>query len=58
MRWRRRVALFVGLTISTVLSAQGQFFASHGVKLYYVEHGTGEPVVLLHGRTTNVDICV
>jgi pimeloyl-ACP methyl ester carboxylesterase len=42
--------------IPTVLSAQGRFFDSHGVKLYYVEQGAGEPVVLLHGRTTNVDL--
>ena len=56
MRCGRRFALLVGLLIPTVLSAQGKFFDAHGVRLHYIEHGTGEPVVLLHGRTNNVDI--
>ena len=56
MRWRRQFALLVGLAIPTLLGAQGQFFDAHGVKLHYIERGTGEPLVLLHGRSNNVDL--
>lgn len=55
MRWWR-FSLLIGLVIPTVLSAQGRFFDSNGVQLYYIEHGSGEPLVLLHGRTTNLDL--
>ena len=56
MRWRCLFVLLVGLAIPTLLGAQGQFFDAHGVKLHYIERGTGEPVVLLHGRSNNVDL--
>jgi pimeloyl-ACP methyl ester carboxylesterase len=56
MRWRRPFVLLVGLAIPTLLGAQGQFFDAHGVKLHYIERGTGEPLVLLHGRSNNVDL--
>jgi len=32
---------------------KGTFFPSNGVKLHYVEEGSGEPVVMLHGFTIN-----
>jgi pimeloyl-ACP methyl ester carboxylesterase len=35
--------------------AEEQFFDSHGVTIHYVEAGQGEPVVLLHGFTGNIE---
>jgi len=32
-----------------------QFFESNGVRIRYVEEGSGEPVVLIHGFTQNAD---
>lgn len=34
---------------------QDQFFDSNGVRIRYVEQGTGEPVVLVHGLTSSVE---
>jgi pimeloyl-ACP methyl ester carboxylesterase len=36
-------------------SAQDQFFDSNGVRIRYVEQGSGPPVVLLHGFSGNLD---
>jgi pimeloyl-ACP methyl ester carboxylesterase len=35
--------------------AKDDFFNSNGVQIRYVEKGTGEPVVLVHGYTSNLD---
>jgi pimeloyl-ACP methyl ester carboxylesterase len=35
--------------------AEDKFFNSNGVKIRYVEQGTGEPIVLVHGYTENLD---
>ena len=37
------------------VSAQDQFFDSNGVRIRYVEQGSGPPVVLLHGFSGNLD---
>ena len=37
------------------VSAQDQFFDSNGVRIRYVEQGSGPPVVLLHGVSGDVD---
>ena len=37
------------------VSAQDQFFDSDGVRIRYVEQGSGPPVVLLHGFSGNLD---
>lgn len=36
-------------------SLQDQFFDSNGVQIRYVEQGTGEPVLLIHGYTASVE---
>src|SRR6185503_909884 len=39
-------------------STQGnhdQYFDSHGVRIRYVDRGAGEPVLLIHGYTRNVE---
>jgi pimeloyl-ACP methyl ester carboxylesterase len=37
------------------VSAQDQFFDSNGVRIRYVEQGSGPPVVLLHGFSGSLD---
>jgi pimeloyl-ACP methyl ester carboxylesterase len=57
---RRYVAasfvLFAVLTFSPALRAQAQFFDANGVKLRYQVEGQGEPVLLIHGFTANIEI--
>jgi pimeloyl-ACP methyl ester carboxylesterase len=36
--------------------AQDKFFNSNGVQIRYIEEGTGEPIVLVHGYTGNLDL--
>src|SRR6266540_2667138 len=36
-------------------AADEQFFDSNGVNLHYIVEGQGEPVVLLHGFTGNIE---
>jgi pimeloyl-ACP methyl ester carboxylesterase len=43
-----------GFALDRVL-AQDQFFDSDGVRIRYVEQGSGPPVVLLHGFSGNLD---
>jgi pimeloyl-ACP methyl ester carboxylesterase len=38
-----------------LVSAQDQFFDSNGMRIRYVEQGSGPPVVLLHGFSGNLD---
>jgi pimeloyl-ACP methyl ester carboxylesterase len=38
-----------------LVSAQDQFFDSNGVRIRYVDQGSGPPVVLLHGFSGNLD---
>lgn len=53
-----------GLTIALSLmacaptgaaAADGRYAAVNGLKLYYEIHGTGRPLVLLHGGLSNID---
>ena len=37
------------------VSAQDQFFDSNGVRIRYVDQGSGPPVVLIHGFSGNLD---
>lgn len=39
----------------TLVSAQDSFFDSNGVRIRYVEQGSGQPVVLVHGFSGNVE---
>jgi pimeloyl-ACP methyl ester carboxylesterase len=47
--------LFVSLSPSFI-AAQDQYFDSKGVRLRYVDGGSGEPIVLLHGYANTVDL--
>jgi pimeloyl-ACP methyl ester carboxylesterase len=58
----RITAVLLGLTsLATVDGASAQsvpesrFFDSDGVRIHYIEAGSGEPVLLLHGNTSRVD---
>ena len=45
----------MGLGVMSVASAaEDRFFDSAGVRIHYVEQGTGEPVVLIHGYTVDL----
>jgi ABC-type nitrate/sulfonate/bicarbonate transport system substrate-binding protein len=37
------------------VAADDQFFDSNGVRIRYVEQGSGPPVVLIHGFSGNLD---
>lgn len=36
--------------VQAAVSAQDKFFDSKGVRIHYIEQGTGVPIVLVHGR--------
>lgn len=48
-RLRLHLAALLLVLVPTISFAQDKFFDSNGVKMRYVEQGSGEPVVLLHG---------
>lgn len=61
MKWRvfPVVAAFVWFTLTAASSnaadkLESQFFDSDGTKIHYVVVGEGEPVVLIHGFTANL----
>jgi pimeloyl-ACP methyl ester carboxylesterase len=64
MRMRHRVAALL-ILVPAVLSGKtqapaplappDQFFDSSGVRIRYVEHGHGAPVILIHGYTGTLD---
>ena len=39
----------------TAVSAQDKYFDSNGVRIRYVDQGSGQPVVLVHGYTSNIE---
>ena len=62
----RVLGLVVLSFVSLSLAARGddakpqrpadQFFDSDGVKIHYIEQGEGEPVLLIHGFTANIQL--
>lgn len=48
--------LILFLTFTPFAHAEDRFFDSAGVQIRYVERGQGEPVVLIHGFSRNVEI--
>jgi pimeloyl-ACP methyl ester carboxylesterase len=40
---------------TTVASPQDRFFDSNGVRIRYVEQGTGQPVILVHGNGASLE---
>src|SRR2546423_10416220 len=43
------------LAAPSSLRAEDHFFDSNGVKIHYIVEGKGEPVVLIHGFTADID---
>lgn len=55
MRRIFRVGLLLILVLPTTALAQDKFFDSAGVQIRYVQKGSGEPVVLVHGYTSYIE---
>lgn len=54
---RRIFATFALLLISVAtVRAEDKFFDSDGVKIHYIVEGQGEPVLLIHGFTANIQM--
>jgi pimeloyl-ACP methyl ester carboxylesterase len=43
------------LSVPSPVRAEDQFFDSNGVRIHYIVEGKGEPVVLIHGFTADID---
>ncbi|MGD9647568.1 MAG: alpha/beta fold hydrolase [Pirellulales bacterium] len=63
LRFAGCFAVFVALLPFSVRAEEGkparpaeQFFDSDGVKIHFIEQGQGEPVVLIHGFTANIQL--
>ena len=41
--------------MSTAVCAQDKYFDSNGVRIRYLDQGSGQPIVLIHGYTSNVE---
>ena len=51
-----RFYIFPGAVFAVSIRANADEFDSAGVKIYYETHGTGEPVVLIHGYLSSAAI--
>ena len=57
----KRPFLLILLSISVIIGvysisyAQGQYLNVNDIKMYYEIHGTGEPLLLLHGGLGNIE---
>ena len=49
------VLIVVLFGASLLAAPQSRFFDSAGIQIHYLEEGTGQPVVLLHGYTSNAE---
>jgi pimeloyl-ACP methyl ester carboxylesterase len=55
LAWRGLLAVFVlAITTNVTTAFEDKYFESAGVNIRYVEEGTGEPIILLHGVTGDV----
>ncbi|HEV3009607.1 MAG TPA: alpha/beta fold hydrolase [Burkholderiales bacterium] len=52
MHW---IVLAVLCTFAPLAAAQDRFFDAGGVRIRYVDHGAGTPVVLVHGFTASIE---
>ena len=48
---------FIGGSAFAGPSAPGKFMNINGLNMYYEVHGSGPPVLLLHGGTATIDFC-
>jgi pimeloyl-ACP methyl ester carboxylesterase len=58
MQSKRTIILLIGglvAMVASAVSAQDKFFDSAGIPIRFVDVGSGEPVVLVHGYTDNLD---
>jgi pimeloyl-ACP methyl ester carboxylesterase len=55
MRALSLVAVLYAALIPAMASAQDKFFDSNGVQIRYLDQGSGEPVLLLHGYTSSIE---
>lgn len=51
----RRVLTILFCLLPVIAQAQDKFFDSAGVSIRYIDRGSGEPIVLLHGFTSNIE---
>jgi pimeloyl-ACP methyl ester carboxylesterase len=49
------LALALVIASTAAIALEDKYFDSAGVKFRYVEQGAGEPVILLHGFTSNIE---
>lgn len=54
----RAAALLVCFAAVPAAAAEDNYFDANGVKIRYIEQGKGEPVILLHGGTSNLETWV
>jgi pimeloyl-ACP methyl ester carboxylesterase len=55
LAWRGLLAVFViAITTNITTALEDKYFDSAGVNIRYIEEGTGEPIILLHGVTGDV----
>ena len=54
-RLRLHIAALFLVLVPAITCAQDKFFNSDGVNIRYVEQGSGEPVVMLHGSGGSLD---
>jgi pimeloyl-ACP methyl ester carboxylesterase len=52
----KRLLIVLALFCPVVATAEDQYFDSNGVKIRYVVEGAGEPVLLIHGFTVDLDL--
>lgn len=50
----QRLPILCLVVAPSVAFSQGRFFDFNGAQIHYIEQGTGEPVVLVHGRGGNI----
>lgn len=48
-------AAFFLMSMPMIATAKDKYADFNGVKIRYIDRGKGEPIVLLHGGTSNLD---
>jgi pimeloyl-ACP methyl ester carboxylesterase len=56
-RWSGLLTAFaLAIASTTAMALKDKYFDSAGVNIRYVDEGAGEPIILLHGFTWNIEI--
>jgi len=53
---RTFACLLITAFLAVEAHAEYRFFDSDGVRIRYIEQGVGEPIILLHGHTTRIEL--